>query len=196
MPKVVDHDTRRRELVEATWRVIRRNGVDSASVRGVAAEAGWSPGSVRYYFPSQSALIAFAMEVVADRVRERLTELDERPDVLETVELALEQVLPLDPERRAETEVWLEFVVRAQVAADLRDRRDAVHRELRAFVRRSLRTLAAHGLIRPGLSLEDETSRLHALLDGLALHAVTSPATTTPGRLRSALRAHLASLLR
>ena len=38
MPKVVDHEQRRRELGHAVWRVIRRDGVERASVRAVAEE--------------------------------------------------------------------------------------------------------------------------------------------------------------
>ncbi len=53
MPKIVDHDARREEIAQALWRVVRRDGIRAASVRTVAAEAGWSAGAVRYYFPDQ-----------------------------------------------------------------------------------------------------------------------------------------------
>jgi BetI-type transcriptional repressor, C-terminal len=48
--------------------------------------------------------------------------------------------------------------------------------------------------MRPELSLELETSPLHAVLDGLALHAIAMPQATTPGRMRNVLRAHLDAL--
>jgi AcrR family transcriptional regulator len=57
MPKLVDHEQRRRELGEAVWRVIRRDGVEAASVRKVAQEAGWSAGALRHYFSTQSELL-------------------------------------------------------------------------------------------------------------------------------------------
>jgi AcrR family transcriptional regulator len=194
MPKVVDHDARRQELAEATRRVVRRDGIEGATVRAVAAEAGWSPGSLRYYFPAQNELLAFAMELVADRVRERVSALELEDDVRAAVERALEQVLPLDAERRMEMEVWLAFWARAQADAGLRAQREETHQVLRLFVRHCLVVLAEAGLMRPELSLEVETSRLHALLDGLALHGVTSPATTSPRRMRAGLRAHLDAL--
>jgi AcrR family transcriptional regulator len=194
VPKVVDHDARRQELAEATRRVVRRAGVEGATVRAVAAEAGWSPGSLRYYFPAQSELFAFAMELVVDRVRERISALEPAGEVRAAVERALEQVLPLDAERKMEMEVWLAFWARAQADAALRAQRDETHRALRLFVRRSLVALAEAGLMPSERSLEVETSRLHALLDGLALHGVTSSETTTPRRMRAALRAHLDAL--
>ena len=48
MPKVVDHAARREQLAAALWRVVVRDGVEAASLRRVAAEAGWSVGSLRH----------------------------------------------------------------------------------------------------------------------------------------------------
>ena len=61
MPKLVDHDQRRREIAAALTRLIVRVGVEGASVRAVAAEAGWSMGAVRYYFGTQEELLRFAV---------------------------------------------------------------------------------------------------------------------------------------
>jgi AcrR family transcriptional regulator len=194
MPKIVDHEERRHELVDAAWRVIHREGVEGATVREIAAEAGCSPGSLRYYFPTQAELLAFAMELVAERVHERVEALAPEGDVLAAVELALEQVLPLDAERRTEMEIWLAFSARAQVDSGLRQQRDETHAALRQFVRRCLSALDEAGLMGPERSLELETNRLHALIDGLALHGVLSPQTMTPRRARRVLRAHLRAL--
>ena len=72
MPKIVDHEARRKELAEAAWRVIRREGLEGASVRNVAKEAGMSLGSLRHYFATQSELLAFSMRMVGERVKERI----------------------------------------------------------------------------------------------------------------------------
>ena len=45
MPKIVDHDARRRELVEIASQVIAKNGVEGATLRELAAEAGFSNGA-------------------------------------------------------------------------------------------------------------------------------------------------------
>ncbi len=36
MPKEVDHDARREELLEAVWQVIARDGIDRATIRVIA----------------------------------------------------------------------------------------------------------------------------------------------------------------
>lgn len=51
-------DTRRLSLIEATARVLARNGAAAASVRAIAAEAAVSPGLVTHHFGSVDALIA------------------------------------------------------------------------------------------------------------------------------------------
>jgi AcrR family transcriptional regulator len=194
VPKLVDHDTRRQELARATWAVVHRDGIAGATVRAVAAEAGWSAGALRYYFPSQAELIGFAMGLVAARVQERVAALAPVADIRADVERRLEQVLPLDAERLAEMEVWLAFWAHAQADPDLRAQREETQRALRSFVRSCLAALAEAGRMRPQLSLEAETSRLHALVDGLAVHGVTGPGHMTPRRMRAALRSHLDAL--
>ena len=184
MPKQVDHAARREELAAALWRLVMRDGIEAASLRKVAAEAGWSTGSLRHYFTTQSDLLAFAMELVEQRVRERVAALEPGDDLRAAAERVLQEVLPLDDERRAEMQVWLAFTMRAVVDPDLRDLRNRAHAELRGLCRQ---VAAALGAADP----EREGERLHAFVDGLALHAVLDPATTTPARQVELLRAQL-----
>ena len=41
MPKKVDHDARREELVLAAWRVIAANGIDEVTIRDIAHQDDW-----------------------------------------------------------------------------------------------------------------------------------------------------------
>jgi len=198
MPKIVDHDTRREEIAEALWRVVRRDGVRAASVRTVAAEAGWSPGAVRYYFPDQDGLLSFAMDLVARRVGDRISALDVKGSATTIALRYLEEALPLDAERQAEFDVWLAFMAQAQAetgAGTLHAHVDAVHDGLRQLCESLLRSLSEDGALREGLDLRREGERLHALIDGLALHAAIQPERTTPARLRQLLRLHIETLL-
>src|SRR3954447_23591701 len=110
MPKIVDHDARREEIAQALWRVVRRDGIRAASVRTVAAEAGWSAGAVRYYFPDQEGLLNFAMDLVSRRVQDRVSAIEQTGSPTEVVLRYLEEVIPFDSERRAEFDIWLSFV--------------------------------------------------------------------------------------
>ena len=72
MPKLIDHDRRREEIAEATWRVIHAEGISGVSIRTVAAEAGISTGSIRHVFPSKTELLVHATELVGRRAPGRI----------------------------------------------------------------------------------------------------------------------------
>jgi AcrR family transcriptional regulator len=192
MPKVVDPVERRREVVEAVLRVIRRDGLEQASVRNVAREAGLSMGSLRHYFASQSELMVFAFRTVIDRIESRLARLEPESDPRRRAERVLAELLPLDDERRAENELWLAFTSRAMVDPALRDLRDEGYDALRAGCRAILTDLSAAGLA--PTDVHTETERLHALLDGLAVHAAMRPDIHTAESLKAAIGRHLDAL--
>jgi AcrR family transcriptional regulator len=187
VPKIVDHDARRAELAHAVWAVVRREGIEHASVRTVAAEAGYSAGSLRHYFPTQSELLAFALQVVVDRVRSRVAGLDRDPDPTRTARRLLHELLPLDGERRAENEVWLAFTARAMVDPSLREVHARVDDELRRSWTGVARMLAVD-------DPELEGERLHALVDGLCVHAALDGDRLSADRIRAVVDHHLDSL--
>jgi AcrR family transcriptional regulator len=194
MPKVVDHERRRRELGHAVWRVIRRDGIDQASVRTVAEEAGWSTGALRHYFATQSELLAFAMRLVVEQIECRIATLDRPTEPREAVEQVLHQLLPLDDERRAENEVWLAFTARALIDPELRAQHSEVHDALHHACVSALETLAASGRANAHPEMALQVERLHALLDGLAVHTALRPDLMPPEQIVAVVRLHLDAL--
>jgi AcrR family transcriptional regulator len=57
MPLVVDHDLRRREVAEIAYGLIAQGSTDAATVRNVAAEAGYSTNIVSHYFSGKKDLL-------------------------------------------------------------------------------------------------------------------------------------------
>ncbi|WP_165494947.1 TetR family transcriptional regulator C-terminal domain-containing protein [Actinomadura roseirufa] len=85
----------------------------------------------------------------------------------------------------------LVFTARALVDPQLRAIRDEAHDRLRDGCRDLVRRLL------PGHTDHDiqrETDRLHALVDGLAVHAATRPDHGTPHRMRTVITLHLDEL--
>lgn len=62
---------RRAELIDATMRIIVRDGPQEVTLRNVASEAGHSHGSVAYHFGTRAALMVAAMEHCNDFLVER-----------------------------------------------------------------------------------------------------------------------------
>ena len=188
MPRVVDPAERRALIGEAVWRVILRDGLERASVRNVAREAGLSMGSLRHYFTSQADLMAFSMELVIERVRRRTEALPPGDAAA-----ALAEALPLDAERRAEAEVWLAFTARARVEPSLREVYTRMDEALRGLCAQVVAGLAGGRLDEAAAARETEA--LYALIDGLALHAVMgSGRAADPEVAMAAVRRHLERL--
>jgi AcrR family transcriptional regulator len=194
MPRQVDPEQRRAELAEAVWTVIRRDGLQRASVRNVAREAGLSMGSLRHYFATQSELLCFAMQLVGDRARTRVRALQPAADPRATAERLLQELVPLDDERRAEAEVWLAFTGHALVDPGQRAIHQHIHDELNGACATALTLLADAGRTPADLDIPLEVTRLHALLDGLAVHAVMRPEQVPPERIKAVIARHLDTL--
>lgn len=191
MPKIVDHDQRREQLAEAAWRVIRRDGVEGASVRSVADEAGMSLGSLRHYFTTQSELLEFSMRLVSERVNKRIQNMTYSGNPRQDIEAIISELVPLDEERLAECEVWLAFVGSALAHPKLRELSQEVHDTLYAGFRRIVDSLIQIGMARPETNAHLEAMRLHALVDGLVVHGVTRKQTMLPEDIRHVIVYHL-----
>ena len=191
VPRLIDHSAREVEVAEAAWRVLSSRGVAALSVRTVAAEAGLATGSLRRAFPTQEALLVFSLELVARRVQERVRHLDLAAPAPGPQLAVLLELLPLDAERRLEMEVFLHLGSLAPNGGPLREVYDTAHRELAGVAEEVLGSLVQAGWARPDLDVPLESRRLHALVDGLALHLVRQDADAPIGWAPDVLTAHL-----
>ncbi|MFC4591035.1 TetR/AcrR family transcriptional regulator [Sphaerisporangium corydalis] len=204
MPKQVDPVARRGEVVDALFRVVFRDGLQRASLRAVADEAGLNIGSLRHYFADQQELMRFAMRAMLDRVGDRLLHrIDELGDLSALTEEQrlrlpmdlLSELLPLDETRRAEAAVFIDFVTAARTHPAIDDelaRRSAAG--TRSLIRRILTRMREMGTLRPGLDVDVETERLNSLVDGLGLNTVLYPDLLSPQGCVEVLQTHLDEL--
>lgn len=109
MPKIVDHDERRLELVDATWRIIARLGIESATMREIAMEAGFANGALKPYFPTKDTLLEFAFGHVFNRTNQRIGAITEGKSGLAALRAFCLEVLPLDEERVNEARIVIPF---------------------------------------------------------------------------------------
>lgn len=194
MPKIVDHEKQKQKVAEAVWRVILRDGIERASVRNIAEEAGISPGQLRYYFSTQSELFEFSMKLVAENVKKRISNKHVTGGPMEAAWAFLSEVLPLDETRRAEMEVWLAFHSKALVDETLKSLSEKVYAQMAGGIRHFLDQLMQRGVLRQDLDAAKESKRLHALIDGLAIHGIMFPGALTADDMRNIIICHLESL--
>ena len=193
MPKLIDQDSRRHEIAHAVWRIVVRDGVSAVSIRDVAAEAGLAVGSVRHVFATKAELLEYSMALVHQRTRERVSAHFAIKDRRKFAEAVLAELLPLDDQRRMEMAVNTAVVAESPSHPALRrvalDAQQAVADACAAVLTR----LRDDGFIDADLAFE--TERLHALVDGLALHALTAERKDLrPKAILAVLRKHLADL--
>lgn len=205
MPKIVDAAVRRQEVVEAVFRIIAADGLERASLREVADEAGLAVGSVRHYFASSDDLLAHSFGVVVDRITGRLDAAREHlsrqdpgaPEHGEGVLTLLGQFLPLDEERAVDACVWMAFKNAARIRPFLAAEADRSHRAVAALVGWLIMELRGPGETEDGdghQALVTEAERLLATLDGLTMHALLQPEWMTAEMCRDVLSSHLRSL--
>jgi len=109
VPKIVDHEQRRREIVQAAWRLIARGGFEAVTMRDVAAEAGFANGALKHYFSSKDELLAAAYQHSFFRVNERAARSIGDRTGLDAIRVLCLEMLPLDEERRTEARVAVAF---------------------------------------------------------------------------------------
>ncbi len=165
MTSRADLERRRIDVSAAACRVLARDGLGALSVRGVAAEAGLPPSTIRYVFPSQASMREHTITLVFDRTRERVDAIPTGLPPHETAHRMLLELLPLDEERVIELDVYLALGNAALTDPDLRPALDRVVAEMRAWCERIVELVGV-----PPARRADEACRLHALVDGLAVH--------------------------
>ena len=179
MPKIVDHEERRREVLDATWRVIGREGLNAATVRRIAEEAGHSNGVLAHYFTSKNDILVSAHQLAYSRARARIAEATVDVEGLEALRRAIHEALPLDDERLLEAQVDVSFLGLTVGDPHLREVRHAsgeISRERwRSYVVRGQEL----GEVDPEVDPGDVVDDVIALIESLSIGAIISPERVT-----------------
>jgi AcrR family transcriptional regulator len=111
MPKDVDHDERRRDIIDATLRILARSGPRGVTIRAVAAELGGSASVVTHYYPRRRDLLDDLVSGLSSRWEQELAELDASPEDGARARLRrfLVWLLALD-RGRVEERAWLSLL--------------------------------------------------------------------------------------
>ena len=177
-------EARRRALLDATVRLLARDGARAVTHRAVAHEAGTTHGAPRYWFSTRDQLLDEALGHIAARqigeVEQVLADRAESEPSKRAARLARHLAGPLAGDRdatMARYELFLEAARRPVLRPALRDWGDAYQRLLSA-------ELEAAGSSNPGMDAE----LLLNLINGLLLAQMAIPrADFEAGVLRPAL---------
>ncbi|MEU9117881.1 TetR family transcriptional regulator C-terminal domain-containing protein [Streptomyces sp. NPDC048483] len=196
MPKKVDHEARRLEISEALWRIAGTRGLDSVSLRDVAAEADISLGRLQHYFHSRDEMLLFALRhgnrLADQRIRAHIEALTEEPSPRTVLRTCLSTMLPLDEKSRTGLLVAASYFTRAVHDETLRaEAKDGIP-QLRALFTDQLRAAAERGDLAPDRATEEEAMLLISLVDGLSAYVLLD--VHTPEQALRLLDLHLTNL--
>lgn len=118
MPKIVDHEQRRTEIIHALWQVIYEQGIHATSYQAVARAGGISVGRIQHYFASKQDLVRAGCQAIVDAAQSAYLERAEELEPLDALTELLIQPLPRTEALRLGISVWYAYL--AQAAADPR----------------------------------------------------------------------------
>lgn len=179
MPKIVNHEDRRREVIEATWRIIAAGGLANATTREIAREAGYSNGVLAHYFTDKSEILSSTLVAAHRGVRSRTDEMIADHTGLSALRILMLESLPLDEQRILEAQIEVSFWGQALGNPELIEIQNREVDGFRERLRRCLGEASRAGEIRAEVDTEGIVDELHVLMDGLSVQAVFYPAVAT-----------------
>ncbi|HMP55060.1 MAG TPA: TetR family transcriptional regulator C-terminal domain-containing protein [Novosphingobium sp.] len=175
----IDHDQRRATIAQLTIDLVAREGIEAATIRRIAASAGFSTTAVTHYFADKQDLLAWAYQVLASEGEWRFEAA--RRDNPDDPVAALMTMVPWCPVNVRRWKAYLAFWDQAA--------RDA---ELAGLLTHS--TQAGLALMRgllcaqaPGSDparIDRAVEMLNAVIQGMALQMLVDPAAWSPERVR------------
>ena len=194
MPKLVDREQRRQEILEVTWRIMASRGADAATMREIAREAGYANGALAPYFTGKDELVAAAYVYVFDRTNDRIRAAVADKRGLPALRAFLVEILPTTELTCLEARIVLPFWSRTVTDGRLARLNDEAFRRWRGEIGALLAEGREDGDVTvstPDAVLADQ---LLALAVGLQVLALLPVSPTTPETQLAMLDAALGSL--
>ncbi|ROZ89061.1 TetR/AcrR family transcriptional regulator [Gordonia sp. OPL2] len=113
MPRLVDHDERRRAIIEAAWRLLATRGIDGVNMRDLATEAGYTNGALSHYFAGKDEILRTSYEYVIDATNARIEASVGRRRGRAALRKLCHEIMPLTEEATLEARIAMSLWQRA-----------------------------------------------------------------------------------
>lgn len=168
-PRVADSASDRHDhIVACATELIAHEGLESLSVRTVAARAGCSRGLVEHYFRCKAELVRAANLRVNETYLRRVADVTAGLTGLAALEVRLRNLLPFDQERLDEWRVRVVFWRQASTDAALLDDHNDSFQVAYAEILADMQHAQAHGDIPPSVPVIESSEMVLLWLIGLA----------------------------
>jgi AcrR family transcriptional regulator len=178
-------------LISAFLTITATRGLDQATMREVAKEAGLSVGSVQYYCRTKDDMLLIAHQHVVDQIIARGATVQRTGPVGAVIRAYALEFLPLDEGRTTEQRVYLAFAARAAVTPALARIQHSLTTRLRTDCADAFRLAQERGEAIRDFDPDAAARATIAILDGLMLYMLTDPEGMPAQTAIETLDAHL-----
>jgi AcrR family transcriptional regulator len=184
MARSIRNPESRERIVDAAATVVAAQGLQGATMRAIATEAGVSTGFITHYFEDKQALMVEVLRRTNARAARRVLRASKAGPGIERLRAALEAVLPLDVARRREWQVWVAVWSQAAPGEELAAGYRAGWIGLRSIFAGLIEQACAEDALEQPLDVDYHAERLVTVLAGVGLLA----GVERPGRVRAVAR--------
>jgi AcrR family transcriptional regulator len=188
MPRIVNHDERRRQICDVLLDIVAESGMTGVTIRAVAERSGWSTGVIGHYFHGRQDLLHGGLRRAAEILAEHNTRVLTTLDGLQALEQILEGSVPIDGRRLALSRIFFFFFVEAVTDQNLRPEVESYLVGWRKSVATALRRAQENGDLPADIDRKAIATDLVGLADGLSLHALLDEDVMARLRERSPVR--------
>ncbi len=166
---------RREEIVDATVRLLARDGLPSLTMKALAKEAGLPQGSLHYFFSNKGAIIEAAVDRVMRALHQRVAlKTGDAQDPRRRLRAIIEACIGTAEEQGEFWTILVQFWSAMLYDAKLRSTNAALYVSLRRLIGRIVRAGIQSGEFR-SVTPEGAGAVILALVDGLSLQRSFDP---------------------
>jgi AcrR family transcriptional regulator len=196
LPKIVDHEARRRDFIEAAYETILEEGLAGTTVRAVAKRAGYTTGALVHYFADKDELIRHVLEENGKAVRERMQNAEQTLKGRSALRQLLLEALPTDKRSGSSWKIWLALWYHSESSEAMRKEERNRYREWLGRVSSVLDQCVALGELPAGTDIDTQARLLVAATDGLGVQYLLANGRMSAARITKLVDACLDNLFR
>jgi AcrR family transcriptional regulator len=189
MPKIVNHDHRRKIIGAAAMEVIAERGLEATKLVDIASLAGVTTGAVTHYFRGKDAILMAALEMAYDTMFANMERVKEQENY--RFFDIISKALPTTPESRIAMTVWLAFWGRSIAEPRVAEMQlEFHHRWQNIVIQELIHHYHRHQMPLPE-DIDDLSQLITAQINGLIIRGLVDEPDWSASRLHKSLTAFL-----
>jgi AcrR family transcriptional regulator len=196
MPKIVDHEARRRDFIAAAYAIIMEEGLANTTVRAIAKKAGYTTGALVHYFTDKDELIREALDFFGKEVRTRMRSAHREQTGRAALRETVLETLPTDARSASSWRVWLALWYHSESSVEMREEERRRYREWIGRLTRMIQEAKSLGELPKSINARAEARALVALVDGIGVQFLMSSGRMSAADMTGMVDRHLERLFR